>query len=106
MCDDSWKIWNVKHVRNSPNTKPVKTGKMKQFRETTPSFGLTIPGIQGRGVFLKFRILAGFLSELLRAAARSTAAVAAAAAVTRSPIRCVLFILGFRFAFQVNLKPE
>jgi hypothetical protein len=72
MCDDSWKIWNVKHVRNSPNTKPVKTGKMKQSRGTTPSFGLTIPGIQGRVFFLKFRILAGFLSELLRAAARST----------------------------------
>ena len=27
-------------------------------------------------------------------------------AVTRSPIRRVHFILGFRFAFQVNLKPE
>jgi hypothetical protein len=26
--------------------------------------------------------------------------------VTRSPIRRVHFILGFRFAFQVNLKPE
>jgi hypothetical protein len=39
-------------------------------------------------------------------ASTSDAAIMLSARVTRSPIRRVHFTLGFRFAFQVNLKPE
>ena len=84
MCDDSLKIWNVKHVEKSPNTKPVKTGKMKQFRETTPSFGFTIPREFRVGAFFRFRILARSCCVLLLVPPGFAAAVAAAAAVTKA----------------------